>query len=42
MILEYFKVSDTDEFAMDLNETFKVEVKNVNVQSSAVRDGMKP
>ena len=32
MINEYFKVSDTDESFLDLNEILKVELKNDNVQ----------
>ena len=37
MIQEYFKVSDTDESVLDLNELLKVELKNDNVQSFNTR-----
>ena len=37
MIYEYFKVSDTDESVLDLDEILKVELKNNNVQSFTVR-----
>ena len=33
MIYEKFKVSDRDESVLDLNETFKVELKSDRVQS---------
>ena len=32
MIHKYFKVSDTDQCVLDLNENLKVELKNDNVQ----------
>ena len=39
MICEYFKVSDTDEADLDLNEIMKVELKDDN---RSINDGMKP
>ena len=33
MTKAYFKVSDTDESVLDLNEILKVELKNDNVQT---------
>ena len=32
MVNEYFKVSDTDEAYLDLNEILKVELKDDNIQ----------
>ena len=37
IICEYFKVSDTDESVLDLNEILKVEMKNDNAQSFNTR-----
>ena len=37
MIYQYFKVSDTDDSVLDLNEILKVELKNDNVQSFSTR-----
>ena len=39
MINEYFKVSDTDESVLDLNEILKVELKSDRVQSIKTRLG---
>ena len=37
MIYEYFKVSDTDESVLDLNDILKVEFKTDNIQSFNAR-----
>ena len=37
MVYEYFKVSDTDESVLDLNEISKVELKNDSMQSFSTR-----
>ena len=37
MIYEYFKVGETDESVLDVNEICKVEMKNDNVQSFNTR-----
>ena len=37
MIFEFLKVSDTDEFVLDLNDTLKVGLKNDNEQSFNTR-----
>ena len=33
MIYRYFKISDADESVLDLNDHWKIELKNDNVQS---------